>query len=147
MTRPTGGGSSRMDNNTESTTPLGKALRVTFTVTSGGRTWNDNGMITGDDFIIGRGSNCNLCTDESDKSVSRKHAALFSRKGALYIRDLSTYQTTWVNGVSVSKGTAASAGDMTTPVIKNQGGANDGYELSSGDEITLGENCRIKVVW
>ena len=147
VTRPTGGGSSRMDNNTESTTPLGKALRVTFTVTSGGRTWNDNRMITGDDFIIGRGSNCNLCTDESDKSVSRKHAALFSRKGALYIRDLSTYQTTWVNGVSVSKGTGASAGEMTTPVIKNQGGANDGYELSSGDEITLGENCRIKVVW
>lgn len=130
------------------TLPQSAALRVTFTISGNCQTWTDSRLITTKDFVIGRASSCDLQTDPSDRTISSKHAILTSRKGALYIRDISTFKATWVNGTSIAKEDAPMVDGPTVPIRKRStSGGNDDYVLNSGDEITLGERCRIKVVW
>lgn len=131
-----------------STLPASAALRVTFTISGNCATWTDSRLVTSEKFVIGRSSGCDLRTDPSDRTVSSKHAILTSSKGTLYLRDISTYHSTWVNGRKVSDEESLPQGDVTLPInSRGSSAASSDWELNSGDEITLGEKCRIKVVW
>lgn len=144
-TRPVQSGAGR-DDDMLSTLPASAALRVTFTISGNCTTWTDSRLVTSENFVIGRGAGCDLRTEPSDRTVSSKHAILNSNKGTLYLRDVSTFHSTWVNGQTISSAEAVPEGDVTLPIRSSQARSTD-YELSSGDEITLGEKCRIKVVW
>ncbi|MCG8448654.1 MAG: FHA domain-containing protein [Pirellulales bacterium] len=69
-----------------------------------------------EEFLIGRSPKCHLCAGSS--SVSRKHCALTRDNATVFIRDLGSRNGTAVNGKKLH--------------------AEKKYELSSGDEITVG---------
>jgi FHA domain len=65
-----------------------------------------------DDFVVGRGQTCDVRFD--DPRVSRTHAVLRRRGGAVYIEDLGSSAGTFVNGVTAGTVRELHAGDLLT---------------------------------
>jgi hypothetical protein len=61
------------------------------------------------DFVVGRGSDCQLALD--DALVSRRHALLVVGENELHIEDLSSRNGVWVNGDKIDGRTKLSDGD------------------------------------
>src|SRR5882672_4609689 len=60
-------------------------------------------------FVVGRGSDCQLALD--DALVSRRHAMLVVGSDDLYIEDLASRNGVWVNGEKIDGRTKLSDGD------------------------------------
>lgn len=140
------------DDDMPSTLPIGASISVTFEIYENNGPRKETSLITGEKFLIGRAKECNLRTDPKDLTVSGKHLILFSRKSALYLQDISTYKATKVNGHAIEEpnGNEDDTDSGTTrPIGKSaaSSAAAPGFKLNSGDEISLGETCRIRVIW
>jgi len=81
-------------------------------------------------FVIGRKEDCDLTLVSQDKAISRKHALLIYQNDQVYLRDVSTYHNTLLNGMK----THTSDRD------------NMGTLLTNGDVISIG-TYRITISW
>jgi hypothetical protein len=104
--------------------PAGWTLTLELTV--GGRTFQRT--VTGE-AVLGRSAPESEKPDIDlalDDTVSRRHARIYTRAGAYWLRDLESMNGTRHNGEWLQPGGEA--------------------QLAEGDEIALGELCRIRVV-
>ena len=88
-------------------------------------------LVDADDFIIGRGEECNLVLN--DRAISRQHARIWREEGSYYIEDLESKNGTWVNGEVLQQPRQLSDGDkiqlaMTVRITFNESDAT--VELS-----------------
>ena len=88
--------------------------RPSLTVMTGAR-FGELFNLSGDEYVIGRSSRCNICLE--DASISRQHARVFHQQGNYFLEDLKSSNGTYLNG------------ERTDPSIP----------LREGDKITLGK--------
>ena len=77
-------------------------------------------------FTIGR-KDCQLQLDARDKSAGRRHAELYFKNNQVYVRDVSTYHNTTINGLKARSG-------------------DSGTVVNNGDELQLSEHF-ITIRW
>lgn len=87
------------------------------------KTVSEEATIGREDPATGQRPDIDLSVDET---ISRRHARIYARAGRYWLRDLESMNGTRYNGEWLQPG-----GEVV---------------LSEGDEITLGEYCRIRVV-
>ena len=87
-------------------------------------------LLEGRSFVIGRRNDCDLTLSAMDKDLSRAHLMLLYEGDQIYLRDVSTYHKTTLNGIQVY--------------------GNDhngqGMPVSNGDVIVAGAH-RITISW
>jgi pSer/pThr/pTyr-binding forkhead associated (FHA) protein len=88
-------------------------------------------VVDSDDFIIGRGEECNLVLN--DRAISRQHARIWREGDSFLIEDLESKNGTWVNGEALQQPRQLSDGDkiqlaMTVKITFNASDAT--VELS-----------------
>lgn len=107
------------------------SLFVTLQISYAGHTREQQVDLRGGNTscVIGRRTGNTVVLDASDKEVSRDHAELIYVDGSVYLRDLSTYRNTTINGMQVH-----TRGDSKGTIINN------------GDQIALGKHTII-VKW
>lgn len=104
--------------------PAGWTLTLELTV--GGRSFQRT--VTGE-AVLGRSAPGSEAPDidlSLDDTVSRRHARIYTRSGGYWLRDLESMNGTRLNGEWLQPGGEA--------------------QLAEGDEIAIGELCRIRVV-
>ena len=62
--------------------------------------------------VMGREAGTCAMLVEHDKSVSRKHCEFFWKHGTCYVRDLESFNGTFLNGEKIRKATPIKAGDI-----------------------------------
>lgn len=93
---------------------VGPAKRLTplpmFVVKSEGPLQGRVLVLDGDELVLGRRSTCDLVLD--DPHVSRAHATVHRRSGAVLIQDLKSTGGTFINGVQIEGSAALKHGDV-----------------------------------
>jgi pSer/pThr/pTyr-binding forkhead associated (FHA) protein len=82
--------------------------------------------VDADDFVIGRGDECNLVLE--DRAISRQHARIHHEGGVYYVEDLASKNGTWLNGEAVDQPCSLSDSDriqlaMAVKIIFNESDA------------------------
>lgn len=75
-----------------------KGLPVCLTVVTGAEKGREYWFDVMDSVLVGRASNCELCII-GDSEISNQHLLLKVRDSRLWVRDLSSTNGTWINGV------------------------------------------------
>lgn len=93
---------------------VGPARRLTplpmFVVTDEGPLRGDQLVIEGDELVLGRRGNSDLCLP--DPHVSRAHALVRRQSGAIWVEDLGSTGGTFVNGEAITGSRALRHGDQ-----------------------------------
>lgn len=90
---------------------------ITLYITFAGQSRTEEIELNGKEaYTIGR-KGCNLTLDSADKEASRHHAELVYKNDQVYVRDLSSYGNTSINGMRVRS--RADAGSVDGAIVNN----------------------------
>ncbi|MDR1330622.1 MAG: protein kinase [Tannerella sp.] len=90
-------------------------------------------------LVLGRGSDCTICFDDKDFTISHYHCYIDINPPTVVVRDLGSLNGTYLNSENIGQRSASLTPEEAQKLKYRE------FSMNSGDRLSLGESCEIEL--